>query len=170
MMKRARSKGTVEVNDISLYYEMHGSGAPLVLIAGLGYASWLWWKQVPALSRHFTVITLDNRGVGQSDKPDIPYSIPLYASDTVGLLSALGIEQAAIFGVSMGGFIAQEIAMSYPQRVRALILGCTSFGGPRPSACARGDAIVHGPGPGKDQRFGRSPQANDVGRSSRRAS
>ena len=75
--------GQSRANDVSLYHEIHGQGQPLVLIAGLGYASWLWWKQVPLLARHAQVITFDNRGVGQSDKPDVPYSIPLYASDVV---------------------------------------------------------------------------------------
>jgi len=118
------------VNDIELYYEVRGEGTPLVLISGLGYSLWQWHKMVPLLAEHFQVITFDNRGVGQSDKPEGPYSAQLLAADTIGLLDALGIEKAIIAGHSMGGFIAQAIALDYPHRVEKLILCSTNFGGP----------------------------------------
>lgn len=76
-------------------------------------------------------MVFDNRGAGRSDKPDIPYSIKMFADDTVSLMDTLGIERAHIFGVSMGGLIAQEIAISYPERVEKLILGCTACGASR---------------------------------------
>jgi pimeloyl-ACP methyl ester carboxylesterase len=120
----------IKTNNIELYYEIHGEGEPLVLISGLGYSSWQWHKMVPLLAEKFKVITFDNRGVGQSDKPAGPYTAGMLAQDTVGLLDALGIEKAVIVGHSMGGFIAQAIALDFPQRVEKLILCSTNFGGP----------------------------------------
>jgi pimeloyl-ACP methyl ester carboxylesterase len=118
-------------NRIELYYETHGEGKPLVLISGLGYPMWQWHKMVPFLAEHFKVITFDNRGVGQSDKPAGSYTAQMLAADTVGLLDALSIEKTIIMGHSMGGFIAQAIALDFPQRVDKLILCSTNFGGPR---------------------------------------
>jgi pimeloyl-ACP methyl ester carboxylesterase len=121
----------VKANGIEIYYEIAGSGDPLVLIAGLGYPLWQWHKMVPFLAEHFQVIVFDNRGVGQTDKPSGPYTAQMLAADTAGLLSALGIESAAIAGHSMGGFIAQAMALDFPEKVNALILCSTNFGGPR---------------------------------------
>jgi pimeloyl-ACP methyl ester carboxylesterase len=120
----------VKANDIKIYYEMMGSGKPLVLISGLGYPLWQWHKMVPYLAEHFQVITFDNRGVGQSDKPAGPYSAQMLAADTAGLLDALGIEKATIIGHSMGGFVAQAMALDFPEKVGELILCSTNFGGP----------------------------------------
>ena len=117
-------------NGIELYYEIHGAGQPLVLISGLGYPLWQWHKMVPFLAKHFQVITFDNRGVGQSDKPAGPYTAQMLAADTAGLLDALGIEKAIIAGHSMGGFVAQAMALDFPQKVAKLILCSTNFGGP----------------------------------------
>jgi pimeloyl-ACP methyl ester carboxylesterase len=117
-------------NGIELYYEIHGAGQPLVLISGLGYPLWQWHKMVPFLAEHFQVITFDNRGVGQSDKPTGPYTAQMLAADTAGLLDALGIEKAIIAGHSMGGFVAQAMALDFPQKVAKLILCSTNFGGP----------------------------------------
>lgn len=119
-----------KVGDIEVYYEIHGEGEPLVLIEGLGYYHWMWFRQVPELSKHFQVIAFDNRGVGDTDKPDVEYSIKMFADDTAGLLKELGIEKANVLGVSMGGFIAQELALSHPDLVKRLVLVCTTFGGP----------------------------------------
>lgn len=120
----------IKTSTIELYYEIHGEGKPLVLISGLGYSNWQWHKMVPLLAEYFQVITFDNRGVGQSDKPAGPYTAQMLAQDTVGLLDALNIEKAVIVGHSMGGFIAQAIALDFPQRVEKLILCSTNFGGP----------------------------------------
>ena len=117
-------------NGITLYYEEHGSGEPLILIMGFTVSSIGWHWNVPAFARDFRTIAFDNRGVGQSDKPDTPYSMQMFADDTAGLLDGLGIDQAHVFGISMGGMIAQEFALRYPQRVKTLILGCTNCGGP----------------------------------------
>jgi len=117
-------------NGIELYYEIHGKGKPLVLISGLRYSLWQWHKMIPILAEYFQVITFDNRGVGQSDKPAGPYTAQMLAADTVGLLEALNIEMAIIMGHSMGGFIAQAMALGFPQRLGKLILCSTNFGGP----------------------------------------
>ncbi|HEY3475632.1 MAG TPA: alpha/beta fold hydrolase [Anaerolineales bacterium] len=121
----------VTANGIELYYEIHGEGKPLVLISGLGYTLWQWHRMVPFLKEHFQVITFDNRGVGQSDKPAGPYTAQMLAADTAGLLDALGIEKAIIAGHSMGGFVAQAMALDFQHKLEKLILCSTGFGGPR---------------------------------------
>ncbi len=121
----------IHANGIDIYYEIHGSGRPLLLIAGLGYGLWLWHKMVPLLAERTQVIVLDNRGAGQTDQPSGPYSAAMLAADTAGLLDGLGISSAAVFGHSMGGFIAQELVLSRPELVDRLILASTNFGGPR---------------------------------------
>jgi pimeloyl-ACP methyl ester carboxylesterase len=117
-------------NGIEIYYETHGQGQPLVLISGIGYSSWQWHRMVPLLAGNFQVITFDNRGVGQTDKPEGPYTAHMLAADTVGLLDALGIEKAIVMGHSMGGFIAQALALEFPHKVEKLVLCSTNFGGP----------------------------------------
>jgi pimeloyl-ACP methyl ester carboxylesterase len=121
---------TVKANGIDLHYEAHGRGEPLLLIAGLGATCELWDNQVPLLAREFQVITFDNRGAGRSDKPQEPYSMALFADDTAGLMDVLGLDSAFVYGESMGGLIGQEFGARHPQRARALVLGCTTFGGP----------------------------------------
>jgi len=121
----------VKVKDINLYYEIHGQGEPLVLIMGLRRNAEWWFRQVPDLSKHFKVLAFDNRGAGRTEKPVMDYSIRLFADDTAGLMEALDIKKAHILGISMGGYIAQELAINYPDRVKSLILGCTSAGGKR---------------------------------------
>jgi pimeloyl-ACP methyl ester carboxylesterase len=120
----------MKANGIELYYEIHGEGRPLVLFEGLGYASWMWYKQVDKLSKHFKVIIIDNRGIGHSEKPDVEYSISMMADDAYEILRALNINEVNVLGVSMGGFIAQEFALKHPEMVDKLILCSTSFGGP----------------------------------------
>jgi pimeloyl-ACP methyl ester carboxylesterase len=132
---------TAKVGDINIYYEIHGEGEPLVLIYGYACHSGLWFRQIPVLSRKYRVIAFDNRGVGRSDKPDIPYTMAMMAGDIAGLLNTIGIDTAHIFGISMGGMIAQHFALNYPQRVISLILGCTTCGGvssiqPKPESMA----------------------------------
>jgi pimeloyl-ACP methyl ester carboxylesterase len=118
-----------KVGDINIYYEIHGRGEPLVLIYGYAGHSGLWFRQIPALSKRYRVMAFDNRGVGRSDKPDIPYTMAMMAGDVAGLLDVIGVDSAHIFGVSLGGMIAQHFALNYPQRVMSLILGCTNCGG-----------------------------------------
>ncbi len=117
-------------NGIQLNYQVQGEGEPLVLINGLGADMFLWFRQIPELCKYFKVIAFDNRGSGESDKPDEAYTMPMFAADTAGLLKGLGIPRAHILGASLGGVIAQEFVLSYPEMVDRLILASTSFGGP----------------------------------------
>ena len=121
---------TAPSNGINLYYEVHGTGPNLVLIEGLGYHTWMWYRQVPAFDAHFRTLIYDNRGVGRSDKPPGPYNHAQNAGDLAGLLDHLGWNRAHVLGVSMGGFIAQEFALAYPERLDKLVLVATGFGGP----------------------------------------
>ncbi|MAU00991.1 MAG: hypothetical protein CL608_27920 [Anaerolineaceae bacterium] len=121
----------VTANGITMAYEIEGSGPPLVLVAGLGYSRWMWHKMVPGLAENFTVLHYDNRGVGETDKPSGPYNAQLLAEDLCCLLEALRIEKTAVFGHSMGGFVAQAFALAYPEKLSKLILSATNFGGPR---------------------------------------
>lgn len=116
---------TAKVDSIELYYEEHGSGDPLLLIMGLAADSVAWMFQLPEFSKHYRTIVFDNRGVGRSGKPAGPYSIARMADDTAELLDSVGIERAHVVGVSMGGMIAQELALLHPARVRGLVLACT---------------------------------------------
>ncbi len=119
-----------QVNGMNLHYEIEGQGQPLLLIMGLGAPAAAWDPIfVQEMTKTHQVITYDNRGTGLSDKPDAPYSIAMFASDATGLLETLNIPRAHVCGVSMGGMIAQEMAIHYPQRVASLILGCTTPGG-----------------------------------------
>jgi pimeloyl-ACP methyl ester carboxylesterase len=117
--------------DVRLAYEVHGEGEPLVLVHGLGYDRLGWGPLPVALARDFQVMLLDNRGVGDSDVPEGPYAVAQLAADAVAVLDAAGIASAHVFGVSLGGYVAQELALSYPARVRRLVLCSTSPGGPR---------------------------------------
>jgi pimeloyl-ACP methyl ester carboxylesterase len=120
----------VENQGVKIYWDEQGQGEPVLLIMGLGWASPMWHRSRPVLTERYRTVALDNRGVGRSDMPAGPYSIALMASDAASVLDAAGIESAHVFGVSMGGMIAQEFALQYPKRVRSLILGCTAAGGP----------------------------------------
>src|SRR5262245_55449715 len=100
----------VRVDDIEIYYEIKGEGLPLLLIAGLAGRGNCFKFQVEALSTRFQTIIFYNRGVGETDQPEGPYGIPQMADDTDGLMGALGINSAFVFGISMGGMIAQELA------------------------------------------------------------
>jgi len=119
----------VKLKDVEIAYSTHGEGEPCVLIHGYMMVKEAWEQQVDGLSSHFRVITFDNRGVGDSTVPSRDFSIADMAADTVGLLDALDIDSTHIFGISMGGLIAQIIALDYPDRVRKVALGCTTHGG-----------------------------------------
>lgn len=125
-----------------LYCETVGEGAPpLLLIPGLGADLITFFPQVEGLRGRYPLILLDNRGAGRSQAPDIPYSMDAMAEDAAEILSALGHRRAHVMGVSMGGFIAQRLAIQHPERVSSLILCATHFGGqgwisPDPAALA----------------------------------
>ncbi|MBO8140747.1 MAG: alpha/beta fold hydrolase [Firmicutes bacterium] len=120
----------VRVDDAEIYYEVHGDGFPILLIQGLGMPSTLWYRQLPEFARRYRVILMDNRGAGRSDQPRAGYSIAQMAKDAVGILDHLAADRAHVLGLSLGGLIAQELALSYPGRVAGLILAGTHPGGP----------------------------------------
>lgn len=117
------------VQDVNLAYYVTGHGPPVLMIMGLGGRAADWGKIPDALAPHFTVVTFDNRGTGRSDKPDTEYSLDVMADEAVAVLQAAGHRQAHIVGVSMGGMIAQLVALRHPQRVRKLVLLSTTPGG-----------------------------------------
>jgi 3-oxoadipate enol-lactonase len=119
----------VEVGDLEMAYRIDGSGEPLILIGGFCMVKESWEDQVHGLSTHFRVIRFDNRGVGETTVPSEPFTIADMAADTVGLMDALGVDSAHVFGVSMGGLIAQVLALDHPDRVGRVALGCTTHGG-----------------------------------------
>lgn len=112
----------IHVNEIDLFYNVQGTGEPLILIAGFDCDSSYWSAVVPALIKKYQVIRLDNRGVGKSSAPDSPYTIKQMADDTAALLNYFGITQAHVAGHSMGGQIAQELTLAHPEKVKSLIL------------------------------------------------
>jgi 3-oxoadipate enol-lactonase len=117
--------------DLTLWLAIQGdgSGRPLLLIQGLGYTADMWFRVLPGLSAGRRTVRFDNRGVGRSTVPALPWSTTDMAADAVAVLDAAGVERADVFGVSMGGLIAQELALGYPERVDRLVLGCTHPGG-----------------------------------------
>lgn len=110
------------INDIKLYYEVHGQGFPLVCIAGFSADHMAWVNLIEPLAKKYKVILLDNRGVGQSDVPPGPYCIQQMSDDVYSLCRYLDIEQALVMGSSMGGFITQQLMRQHPQFVRASIM------------------------------------------------
>ncbi|HEX7177841.1 MAG TPA: alpha/beta fold hydrolase [Pyrinomonadaceae bacterium] len=121
----------IQIGDVELYYEAHGEGEPLILIPGFVSGLWLWFKQSEVLARRFRTIVFDPRGVGRSEGGRTPETIRGCADDVAALLSALGVERAHVLGVSFGGFVAQEFALTHPRNLGKLVLCCTSYGGAR---------------------------------------
>lgn len=118
------------VRDMRMYYEIRGTGPRLLYISGTGGDL----RRSPnafdsPLTEHFEVLAYDQRGLGQTDKPDTAYTMADYAADADGLLQAVGWDECLVMGISFGGMVAQEFALRYPSRVKRLVLGCTSSGG-----------------------------------------
>ena len=123
-MSRARNR------TVSLHYESRGAGAAVLLVMGLGMNATGWWRTVPVLAAAgLRVLTFDNRGVGRSDRPLGPYTTAVMADDAVAVLDAVGVQRAHVYGISLGGMIAQEIALRHPDRIARLVLGATTPGG-----------------------------------------
>lgn len=123
-------------DDLELHYELTpaagpGDALPVLLVMGLGVSATGWWRTVPVLAEGRPVIAFDNRGVGRSGRPPGPYSTPEMADDAIAVLDAAGFERAHVYGISLGGAIAQEIALRHPERVAGLVLGATLPGGER---------------------------------------
>lgn len=116
------------LNDIDLYYEVHGSGPALMMVAGLGSDSQSWLPVIDELARHFTLILPDNRGCGRTTPHEVETTIELISDDCMALLDELNIPSAIVLGHSMGAFIAMDCAVRYPQTVSQLILeGASAF-------------------------------------------
>jgi len=123
----------VNAGAVTLDYELRGSGPPLLMICGFRRSRVVWLEPLlSALAPHFQLVLFDNRGTGHSDQPPAEdYSMDAFADDCAGLLDALGMDSAHVFGTSMGGMIAQRLASRHPDRVRRLAIGCSSCGGKR---------------------------------------
>jgi 3-oxoadipate enol-lactonase len=115
---------------MNIEWEASGDGPPLLLIQGLGYGRWAWEPIVPGLAARHRVVVFDNRGIGDSDKPEGPYTAAAMAGDALQVLDEAGIDRAHVLGASLGGMIAQELAVAAPERVDKLVLCCTTPGGP----------------------------------------
>lgn len=119
-----------QVRDLQMYYERAGSGAPLLFISGSGGDLRVKPNQMMSpLARHFDLVGYDQRGLGQTTKPDAPYTMADYADDAAALMDHLGLERVPVVGVSFGGMVAQEFVLRHPQRVERVVLACTSPGG-----------------------------------------
>jgi pimeloyl-ACP methyl ester carboxylesterase len=118
---------------MKLFYKTHGAGEPLILIPGFASGAWTWFRQTAELSKDFQVITFDPRGIGSSkiENPEDAKNLSLetFVRDVLTILDALKIEKANILGASFGGFVAQEFALQFSERLNKLILACTSAGG-----------------------------------------
>lgn len=134
-MPRAR------INGVELAYELRGAGAPLVMIHGAQGDQSMFDGMAASFANGFRVLTFDQRGSGMSEKPDMDYSIGLLADEAAALMDQVGFPAAHIIGVSMGGAIAQELALRHPQKVLSLVLGCTTAGGPNAIRIG-GDALT----------------------------
>lgn len=117
-------------DDISIAWEETGTGTPLLLIHGLGYGRWGWEPLLPPLAKRFRVILFDNRGIGESSVPPGPYTAESMAADARAVLDAAGVDRAHVVGTSLGGMIAQELALGFPERVDRLVLIATTPGTP----------------------------------------
>jgi len=117
------------VNGVKLYYKTHGQGEAMVLIPGMGAGHTSWFRQLPAFKEHFRVITFDPRSIGRSERPELPYEFKALVDDVVGLMDHLGIERAHVLGQSLGGLVAQEVAIDYPDRVLKLVLVSSTVAG-----------------------------------------
>ena len=118
-----------ENGETKIYWEESGAGEPLLLIMGLGGTLSEWHRLLPALSAEYRVIVFDNRGVGETVASDETFSILLMATDARAVLDAANVESAHVLGMSMGGMIAQEFALNYPEKTRSLTLAVTACGG-----------------------------------------
>lgn len=116
----------ITINDIHLYYEQHGEGPDdLILIGGLSSDHQVWKSTLRHFSKHFRILIFDNRGAGKSSTPDYPYTTEMMANDVLQLMDLLGIKRAHVLGHSMGGCIAQQMALLAPEKINKMIVACS---------------------------------------------
>jgi pimeloyl-ACP methyl ester carboxylesterase len=125
---------TTAANGVDLFFEQEGDGDDVLFISGLADEGACWVDQVAGLKQRYRLTTFDNRGVGRSSTPDGPFQIADFAADTIALMDQLGLDRPHVVGSSMGGAIAQELALAHPDRVRSLVLNGT---------WCRGDRFLH---------------------------
>jgi 3-oxoadipate enol-lactonase len=130
------------INGVELAFELRGNGAPIVMIHGAQGDQTMFAGLAATFAENYRVLTFDQRGSGLSEKPDVPYSMAMLADDTAALMDHVGIAQAHVIGVSMGGMIAQELVLRHPQKIRSVVLGCTTAGGST-AVRARGAALAN---------------------------
>jgi pimeloyl-ACP methyl ester carboxylesterase len=136
---------SIDAGGTELYYERSGEGEPLLLIQGMSATHVTWGRPfLEELEPSFECVVFDNRGIGLSGPAEAPFTIADMAADTAGLLDALGLETAHVVGISMGGMIAQELALAHPERIRTLTLGATYCGGPEGTLMTRDDQQMLG--------------------------
>ncbi len=138
---------TIVREGVTIYYEVHGEGEPLVLIGGIGQQCCMWKYTIEGLKESFRIIAFDNRGAGKSDKPQTGYTMDAFVEDTMALINSLGLNKPHILGFSMGGFIAQALTYKYGDVINKLILVNTAFGGPKyvPPSMEVINALFQGP-------------------------
>lgn len=130
----------IDVTGLAMAYQWHGEGSPLVLVAGTGYPGATWPPELlQALARRHRVLTFDHRGTGATGATEEPYSTRLFAGDAIGLMEALGVDSAHVVGHSMGGRVAQWMALDHPERVASLVLAATG-----PGQFAAGQPVMRG--------------------------
>ncbi len=155
----------IDAGGSELYYERAGSGEPLLLIQGMSATHLAWGRDFLApLEESFDCIVFDNRGMGLSGEARMPFSTADMAGDVAALLDALEIERAHVVGISMGGMIAQELALAHPERIRTLTLGATYCGGPEGTLMAEDDCRCSAP------RWPRATASRSSGRCGRSTS
>ena len=118
----SQQSGYVDSSGTLIYYQVRGTGSPIVLLMGFGADGNLWEKHAAAYEQHFQCILLDNRGVGMSDAPEGPYTTEMMANDTIAVMDHVGVTKAQVAGISMGGAIAQSLVLNHPHRVSSLVL------------------------------------------------
>jgi len=136
---------SVDLGGTELHYLRAGTGEPMLLIQGMSATHLTWGRPfLSPLEQSFDCVVFDNRGMGLSGQAELPFTIADLAADTAGLLDALEIERAHIVGISMGGMVAQELALAHPERIRTLTLGATYCGGPEGTLMAPEDLRMLG--------------------------
>jgi 3-oxoadipate enol-lactonase len=136
---------SIDAAGTELHYLRAGEGEPLLLIQGMSATHLAWGRPfLDELERSFEVFVFDNRGMGLSGRAELPFTIADLAADTAGLFDALELESAHVVGISMGGMIAQELALAHPERIRTLTIGASYCGGPEATLMAPEDLQMLG--------------------------